>query len=509
MASPRNSPQGGQGSEWSGRTLNSEGATSPELTRNTSVAALSLAMNDTRLAGRAPPRPTRMAVSNDHKLISSWPSRWLELARTRGLALADQAVVSGTSFLTAVMIARWAFPDELGIYAMAISLLVSWVAVQESLVLLPYTIHRHRLQAISTEHAGSYLALSSLFSIVAVAMFSMAALGLSTATAPHGLVTATFVLAAAVPFASLREFGRRFSFAHLRVLQSLALDLAASAVQLGGLAWLAWTDQLSAVTACATIGVAYAVPSIAWLYFSRDSFAIQKGQLRKTMRRSWLFGKWLLATRIAESLHAQAVYWLLALAIGTAATGAYAACMSIVSFANPIILGLFNILLPQASLALAKGGASRLQREAIRDALLLSAAMALFCVLVAFGGERAMHLLFHGPQYEGQGHTLLVLALALLPSALGMPAANALAAIERPHGIFWASLAAMVVTVVLVWFLMLKWGLVGAAYGLLAGNAVGTLGRWAAFLCLVQQLNPQAAPNAAASLTSPTPIVNR
>src|SRR5438093_6474367 len=74
------------------------------------------------------------------------------------------------------------------------------------------------------------------------------------------------VLAAAVPFASLREFGRRFAFAHMRVLQSLMLALAASAVQLCGLVWLGSTGRLSAVTACAAIGVAYALPSVAWLY---------------------------------------------------------------------------------------------------------------------------------------------------------------------------------------------------------------------------------------------------
>ena len=508
MASPRNSPHDGQGPEWSERMLDSDGATLPhKLTRDAPVAAISLAMNDSPLAGRTPVRPTRMAVSDDHKL-SFWSRRWLTVASTRALALADQAVVSGTSFLTTAMIARWAFPDELGIYAMAISLLVSWVAVQESMVLLPYTIHRHRPQATPTEHAGSYLALSGLFSMLAMALFSMAALGLSTANAPHGLVAATLVLAVAVPFASLREFGRRFAFAHLRVLQSLTLDLAVSTVQLCGLAWLGWTGRLSAVTDCAAIGVAYAVPSVAWLYLSRESFASQRGQLRKSMCRSWQFGKWLCATRIAESLHAQVIYWLLALAIGTAATGVYAACMSIVSFSNPIILGFFNILLPQASLALAQGGVSRLQREVFRDALLLGAAMALFCLLVLFGGEQVMRLLFHGPHYEGQGHTLLVLALAFLAAALGMPAATALATIERPHALFWASLIAMVVTVVLVWFLMLKWGLVGAAYGLLAGNAVGTLGRWAAFLYLVQQANPEAASNPVVSLTSPTPTVN-
>jgi len=197
MASPRNGPQGGQGSEWSGRMLDSEGLTLPHQLTNAPVAAISA--NDTRRAGRMPARPTPFAVSDDHKL-----SFWLALVRTRALALADQAVVSGTNFLTTIMIARWALPDELGIYAMAISLLVSWIAAQEALVLLPYTIHRHRPQATPTEHAGSYLALSGLFSVVAIAMFSMAALGLSTASAPHGLVAATLVLAVAVPFASLR-----------------------------------------------------------------------------------------------------------------------------------------------------------------------------------------------------------------------------------------------------------------------------------------------------------------
>ena len=474
--------------------------------------AIPLAINNAPPACQTLARPIEMTLSDsalpDSGKLSVWLGRWLPVASTRGLALADQAVVSGTSFLTTVMIARWAYPKELGIYAMAISLLISWVAVQETLILLPYTVHRHSPEALPTEQAGSYLALSGLFSILAMVMFSLIALALSTAGAPHGLVAAILILAAAVPFASLREFGRRFAFAHLRVLPSLMLVLATSVLQLSGLAWLGHTGRLSAATACAAIGVANAVPSVVWLYLSRGNFASQRSQLRNTINRSWGFGKWLLATRIAEALRTQAAYWLLALVFGTAATGAYAASLSVVSFVNPLIIGLFNILLPQASLAFAEGGGSRLRRETIRDALMLGAAMTLFCLLVAVGGERAMQLLFHGPHYEGQGHTLLALALALLASALGMPAASALATIERSHAIFWASFIATVVTVVLASVLILNWGLVGAAYGLLAGNVVGTSARWAAFLYFVEQVDPQVESNAVAGFTSPTPTVN-
>jgi hypothetical protein len=64
-------------------------------------------------------------------------------------------------------------------------------------------------------------------------------------------------------------------------------------------------------------------------------------------------------------------YWLLALVDGTTATGVYAACISVVSLANPLNMGLSNILTPRAVLALKEGGGARLRRQAIQDSLLL------------------------------------------------------------------------------------------------------------------------------------------
>src|SRR5438105_2895107 len=65
---------------------------------------------------------------------------WASLRATASgkgvLAVADQAVVSGTSFLTTVLIGRWCGPGELGIYSLGVTLLVSWVCVQESLIAL-------------------------------------------------------------------------------------------------------------------------------------------------------------------------------------------------------------------------------------------------------------------------------------------------------------------------------------------------------------------------------------
>jgi len=119
-----------------------------------------------------------------------------------------------------------------------------------------------------------------------------------------------------------------------------------------------------------------------------------------------------------------------------------------------------------------------LRREVVRDSLLLGVAMTLFCLVVLFAGEHVMRLLYPGKEYEGQGRTVAVLAVALLASAVGNPASVALASMERARAIVWAGLIGAVITGVLVWLSMVEWGLLGAAYGFLAGNVAGSVGRW-------------------------------
>jgi hypothetical protein len=166
--------------------------------------------------------------------------------------------------------------------------------------------------------------------------------------------------------------------------------------------------------------------------------------------------------------------------------------MSIVSFANPLILGFSNLLAPKTALALSEGGGARLLRETTRDALLIGGILAVFCVAVLFKGEDVMRLLYPGEEYAGQGDTLTVLAFALLAFVVAMPPTNALASLERPHGIFWNALVALVLTAVFVVFLVEKWGLIGAAYGLLIGNLANSAGRWIAFLRFVSKGGPKA-----------------
>lgn len=432
----------------------------------------------------APARNGAIARTREHGLAI----RLLRMAfAPQVLALADQAVVSGSQFLTTVMIARWAAPSELGIYAIGYSLLASLITIQESLIALPYTIQRHRPIGTPGEHAGCALVQSGLLSTLVLGVLTTTAVALAVGGAGVAWASVAWTLAAVLPFRLLREFSRQFAFAHLRMANALMLDLAVAILQIGTLSGLALTGQMSAVTALLALGAASAPIAVLGVYLGRSDFAIRLDRSAAAMRQGWRLGRWLFAGQITVWIQVSVANWVLAMVMGTAATGLYAACISIVGFASPVIAGFCNTITPKAVLAFRERGASALRRHAVQSSLVIGAGMAAFCILIMLVGEDVMHLFYHGPEYEGQGLILTVLALALTASFVGIPASNALASIERPKAIVLVGSIGAMLTVALVWCLTIQWGLIGAAYGFLCGNTAGALGRWIAFLRIVSQ----------------------
>ena len=131
-----------------------------------------------------------------------------------------------------------------------------------------------------------------------------------------------------------------------------------------------------------------------------------------------------LGGQLTVQIQAYINYWLSVAVMGTAATGIYAACMSVVAAANPFLSGLGNILTPRAVLAWRNGGGEQLRAQAIRDCLLLGLATGLFCVLVLLGGEGLIRLLYRGNDCARVGDLVTALSLALLAQVIGVPASN-------------------------------------------------------------------------------------
>ncbi|MGE0751279.1 MAG: hypothetical protein AB7K64_11920 [Variibacter sp.] len=402
------------------------------------------------------------------------------------LALADQALVSGASFMTTVLIGRHTFPNQLGTYALAGATLIWLTNAQESLVSLPYTIRRSCDPALAAIQAGQALALSGLLSILTVMAIGLAIIAVVFLGKHTSAIPLLWVLAGVAPFVIHRDFARRFAFADLHNIEALALDCAIVALQLGALGWLAWTGHLTSVTALAALGFACAASVVFWLVLVRDRFHFMREGFSETLRNSWTVGKWLFANQLLAALQSQMTLWFVALSVGTAATGIYTACMSIALFANPIILGLSNVLWAKAARAFQEGGSARLLRESIADAAQLGAVVGVFCFAILLWGDDVLSLLYPKNDYAGHGDVVTVLAFGQLLYGLGMPASTALAGMGHVRTNFLVAAVETALIGVLVWPLVLHWGVIGAAYGILIGCTLRLIIRWGAVLVLLR-----------------------
>jgi O-antigen/teichoic acid export membrane protein len=400
-------------------------------------------------------------------------------------AMADQATVSAANFLTTVVIGRLAGPEELGLYSMAFSAVVWILAFQETLVSLPYTVLSARLTpAARTLYAGSSLVHTAGLAMVASIGLALAWLGSTLVVGWQPAAGMLSVLAIIVPVLLLRDFIRRLLFAHLEHSSAARLDIVVTALQLSGLGMVAWAGSMSARSAWVVVGLSSGAVGAIWLFAHRRLLEARRDAVREDWRRNWTFGRWGFASRILGNINSDiTMVWVVAALLGTQATGVFAACMAIVAFSNPFVIGMSLYLTPAICQAFVDRDDAARRRVVAWVTLVMGACMGAFCVAAWLYGDAVM-VTVYGAGYEGYHATVTVLAATVFATVLAHGPGTALLALDRPELNFRASVAGMVVTVPAVAVLAVPLGPTGVAWGLLLGHLADSGLRAGMFLWL-------------------------
>lgn len=408
-------------------------------------------------------------------------------------AIIDQAVVSVTNFITALVLARLSSPQELGVYYLAWTLLLFATATQTNLVSVPYTVHApSREGAARASYLGSTLVHQVLLSMAAVIGLLVCSAAGSWGGRSSNLGSASMVLAAAIPLLLFREYCRRYAFAHLRLRAALAIDGVASAAQLGGLAILAYAGQLSAAMVYAVMGVSCAIASTGWLLVERPFMRFSWREIEADWQHNWTFGKWAFAGQLI-GLAFYMLPWLLAAVHGEAATGLFAAANTLVGLANLFVLGLANYLTPRMAQAFHSDGSAGLRHVLRRAALTIALPLGLFCLAILPVAEPLARIVY-GPQYAGIGPLIAVLALATLLDGLNVTANNGLLAMNRPAANFSSDVVLFIVTLATAAVLVGPLGPLGIGLAMVLGRAACAAVRWSMLRsCMSVSAQPRAA----------------
>ncbi len=392
--------------------------------------------------------------------------------RRAALALVDQLMVGAGNFLTILMLGRLAGPHELGVFALVMTVYYLLLTVQDSLITVPYTILVVQLKGLRhRQYSGATLCHNLAWSACVAAILAIVALALYVFGDDSNVAIVVAAFALVAPLWLLREFGRRYLFAHLQLSSVMIMTVVASLAQLITLCALAYCNRLSAVTALIAVGIGSGVAGFGWLWLSRNSFAHNRQRWSYFTRKNWVTGRWLLACQATGVITTYTMPWLVWLWLGSTATGLFAACDSMIRFANPIIVSLNNVLTPRIAHGFKEGGKAELNRLVWKATALLILFLSAFCIVLALTGEWFLNRSF-GKTYAGFWSTLVVLGINQLVSKCALAPSRALILLDRVNINLLAEGASFVATLLVAPLLIPLYGCLGAALAMLAGSVV-------------------------------------
>lgn len=414
------------------------------------------------------------------------------------LSILDQALVSGTSFVTAVIVGRMTSVNELGLYYLILSIVVLASGVQEQVISGPYMVlSKRRSGAELAEFAGSIWLHHLVLSLLTMGGLGVAIVFFSVMGSVE-ILRGLWVLLFVGPLLFLRDGVRRFAFANLQVKSAIALDAAILVMQFGGLLLLAHFSTISILGVYAVIGGAGLLACLGWFLLAPRNVRFCRRQFMPDWFHNWAFGKWALWSFVVTGTTPAVMLWILGLAFGPSATAMLGVCATLIGVTNVILAGVANVLTPLAAQAFAVGGASELRGILSRTATFVAIFLGSTSLLAWAFGDQLVVLVF-GAQYQGTGMIPFTLALSALMAGLGMVVGNGLWAIHQPRSAFIGDVCGVFVTLTVSTLLILPFGPLGAALATLAGATVATVARTVILVRYFADdaLNFNAAPNAA------------
>lgn len=401
-------------------------------------------------------------------------------ARQAALTLTDQVAVSGTNFVTTVLLGRFCLQEELGLYALGFSLVLLLKGVANALVWMPYMLNSpHQEDGRLSQFTGSVTIHMALLCL-------LTALGLGVAAAVtairggHPELSGLFaVLAVAGSLMLFREYMRRIYLAQMRPGRALLLNVGMAGVQLAGLAIIVRGGVLSSHSAYWVIGVSCALLTAAWLITERTRMKVCWHAVVPDWRRNWKAGRWIFAGSMVRLVSTDIYPWLLAAFHGLPAVAVLAAARGVIVFANPLLLGIGNFAGPFAAHACADYGLRGLRQRVFWGTVVIAAIMGTFCTVVFLWGADVMELLF-GSRYAGQARVVRALALGQLAEAMCIPVGFGLLAAKRADYELIGAVVQLAAMVSAGLWLVWHFGPAGVGYGsavaYLATAIVGWLG---------------------------------
>jgi len=388
----------------------------------------------------------------------------------------DQAVVSATSFLVSVLVARWGSPLQYGAYSTAQSFYLLGAGFHNALVIEPLGVIAPR--ALRAERR-SHLVAAARYSTV-LAIVCGAAVAVLAEIFIHSILL-TAAVAVASPLLISQIFVRRVCYAVDNQRAALAGSAAFLLIAISGLYLLHTHFLLTgglAYVALACGAIAAMLASGRWLNHSLGPRETE-GNASDSIARSYLnFGSWLAISCLVGWLNAGIYVPMVSKYLGLVQAGTLRAAEMLFTPIDQFMASVAILLIPllSAQEVTGKEGVPTPEFPFTRLQWLIGGGTLLYGVIMFYNSHFFLHLFYGGSTFSAADAAVPGIGVSIIANGVSTSGPGMKLRISgNTRGLFLAGLAGAVISVAIGIPLMMRYGIAGAA----GGRAAASLGNLA------------------------------
>ena len=413
--------------------------------------------------------------------------------------LVDQGVVSFGNFLLNVLLARTLSEEDYGKFALFLGAIFILRTFDYSFISYPLSV---RLCVVNDDERGRLLGNTALLTVfLSLVLVIVMALGTTLLGANNIRLPACLCYLCW----QAQETPRRCLLADFRYRAAVAGDGTAYLGQVLLMVLLAWLDDITLPSALYMMSAAFAIGALVQaskLRFAWPDFS----QTRPLAREYFSVGKWSLVNYQLVLFRAQLFPWMLAGAVGTAATASFQAGANIAAMMSPIILGIGNAIPQVAAHAHRTSGVIGASRVAYGYVLFGLGPILVICAATVLMPGLLLRAVY-GPSspYLSAAIGLQLLAVAGVLDYIAEMISKTLLGVQAGRLASLVNVVAVAAAAVLAFALIGRLGVFGACLGLLIANLVRAIGAVIAIAWLIADEKSRE-PAQSAAAVSPAPI---
>jgi len=383
------------------------------------------------------------------------------------ITLLDQAIVSGSNFLMAILLTRLAGLELYGSFALAWMGLLLVSSMHQAFILLPMMSLAPKKEASEREQ---YYKRSQLlhfgFSLLILLIISPV-VAFADQLLPRWQVSSLFPVLPLAIFAYLvQDYYRRYFFIRGKARYALCIDIIAYPGMIIGIVCSYLMGTMGIEQIYSLVLLSFGLAALVGMAIARLSLTVNLAEIRDILLEHWRFSSWLLGTAVLQFFSSN--YFLVAGAalMGPEVLGALRIAHNLLGLTHVLFQAMENVVPVKASAAYVKNGytgmLTYLKAITLKSGIVVGGILLILALLA-----KPVLTLVYGEVYSNYSNLLIgycVFYLALFP---GYPLRYALRTLELTRPIFVAYILSTAFSLLCAFAMVEAWGLAGVVAGLI------------------------------------------